>query len=130
MGRKGLSYRLKVYLVVSLCMVLTNILISGYDMIPLLVGMYIPVIILTEFGLVRIIARHGGVEKARRTGFRERLVVNLVLILSWISVAIILGRYRFIPIIIGLLFPFLIVFDLLLIYRIFSKQQSSPGPSP
>ncbi len=126
MGSKGLRYRLGVYLIVTLCMILPMIAVAAYDYLPLVIGMYLPVVILTELGTVRIISRHGGVETARRSGFRERLVMNVVLVLCWILVAFLVGWHGFIIVIICGLLPLLIFFDLVLIYRILPGTYRTP----
>lgn len=129
MGLRGLRYRVSVYLGVGLCMSIPAILVDGYDLVLLLVGLYLPAVVLEEFGMVPIISRHGGVENARRKGFRERLVVYLMMTGSWILVALLLSRHGSILVMIGLLLPLLVVFDLLFIYRVFSKPCNSPRPS-
>ena len=127
MGRRGLRYRTSIYLGVGLCMFLPAILVDRHDLVLLLAGLYLPGVIVEEFGMVPIISRHGGVENARRKGFRERLVVYLAMTASWILAALLLGRHGLILVIIGLLLPLLVMFDLMFIYRIFSKL--SPKPS-
>jgi len=42
MGHKGLRYRVSVYLVVSLCMILPAVVVRRYDMASLFAGMYLP----------------------------------------------------------------------------------------
>jgi hypothetical protein len=129
MGRKGLRYRLTVYLGVGSCILIPAFLLVRHDLALLLVGLYLPAVFIEEFGMVPIISRHGGVENARRKGFKERLIVNLVMAVCWILVALLLGWYGFILVIIGLVIPLLVMFDLLFIYRIFSKPRNSPRPS-
>lgn len=131
--RKGLRYRLSVYLGIGLCMILPTVVLGRHDLVPIFVGLYLPGAILTEFGTVRIISRHGGVENARRRGFRERLVVYSVMTLCWIPVLALVGWFESIPIIIGVNLPLMVLFDLLFIYRIFSRpprNSSGTRPSP
>jgi hypothetical protein len=128
MGRKGLRYRLSVYLSISLLYIVGAAAAGRYDLIPLFIGMYLPVAVLTEVGLVRIISRHGGVENARRKGFRGRIAVYLLEVGCWVAVASLMGWRRFVPIILAVLFPSMILFDLLFIYRVLSgDRRSLPG---
>lgn len=133
MGRKGLRYRLSVYLSISLLCIVGAAVAGRYDLIPLFIGMYLPVAVLTEVGLVRIVSRHGGVENARRKGLRARIAVYLLEVVCWVAVASLMGWRRFVPIILAVLFPSMMVFDLLFIYRILSwgrRDASGTGASP
>ncbi len=120
-----MRYRLSVYLSISLLTIVAAAVAGRYDLIPLFIGMYLPVAILTEVGMVRIISRHGGVENARRRGFPGRIAVYLLEAACWVVVALLLGRTELISIILGLLLPLLVVFDLLFIYRVLSRNRSS-----
>ena len=133
MGRKGLRYRLSVYLSISLLAIVVAVVVGRHELVPLFVGMYLPVAVLTEVGMVRIISRHGGVENARRKGFRGRIVVYLLEVVCWVAVASLIGWRRFVPIILAVLLPSMIIFDLLFIYRILSwgrRDASGTGASP
>ena len=133
MGRKGLRYRLSVYLSISLLAIVVAVVVGRHELVPLFVGMYLPVAVLTEVGMVRIISHHGGVENARRKGFRGRIAVYLLEVACWVAVAYLVGWRRFVPIILAVLLPSMILFDLLFIYRILSwgrRDASGTGALP